>query len=159
MTNEQIKEFTLRTSSANHTGLMLILFDMEKIYVEDALLAYSNNEIDDYLRNMDLAKKTHNELMSGIEPTDELGKRYLSILRFIYSKQINSCVKRVPDELDRCQRMMDNLREGFRHLNELDNEEPVMKNTHKVYAGLTYGKGTLNESVQGTDYSSRGFKA
>ena len=33
-----------------------------------------------------------------------------------------------------------------------------MKNTHQVYAGLTYGKGTLSESTMGDTYN-RGYKA
>ena len=79
-------------------------------------------------------------------------------MRYIFTKLIDSSVKRVPCELDRCQNMMDNLRTGFEKLHELDDEGPVMQNTHQVYAGLTYGKGTLNESLGGTDYSKRGFR-
>ena len=33
-----------------------------------------------------------------------------------------------------------------------------MRNVHQVYAGLTYGKGTLNESIQGVDYGTRGYQ-
>ena len=54
--------------------------------------------------------------------------------------------------------MLDNLRVGFEKLHSIDTSEPVMKNTHQVYAGLTYGKGTLNESMLGDTYN-RGFKA
>ena len=39
MTSELKKEFTLRITQANHSGLILILFDMEKVYIEDALKA------------------------------------------------------------------------------------------------------------------------
>ena len=46
----------------------------------------------------------------------------------------------------------------FVHLHELDNEGAVMQNVHQVYAGLTYGKGTLNESIQGVNYEKRGYQ-
>ena len=36
---------------------------------------------------------------------------------------------------------------------------PIMKNTHTVYAGLTYGKGYLNETYDPLSQQSRGFKA
>ncbi|MBQ7707513.1 MAG: flagellar protein FliS [Lachnospiraceae bacterium] len=159
MTSELKKEFTLRISQANHSGLILILFDMEKVYVEDALNAYDKEDKDEYLKNINQANKVHNELMSAINPADEKGKTYLNILRYIYTKLIDSAVKRRPCELDRCQNMMDNLRIGFEKLHEIDDEGPVMKNAHQVYAGLTYGKGTLNESLSGADYSNRGFLA
>ncbi len=158
MTREQIKEFTFRTTQENHSGLILVLFDVEKVYINDALTAYENGEQATYLRYIELAKKTHNELMSCINPQDVLGRRVLAIFRFVYGKLVSSAVKRRPDELDRIISMMDNLRESFVHVHELDKEGPVMKNTHQVYAGLTYGKGVLNESIQ-TDLSNRGFKA
>ena len=88
MTKDQIKEFTLRTSNANHSGLMIILFDMEKIYLEDAISLYSNKDEDGFIRNVDMAKRVHNEIMSGVNPLDEIGRKYLSILRFIYSKLV-----------------------------------------------------------------------
>ena len=48
MTNEQIKEFTLKISQANHSGLMLILHDIEQIYVEDAKKSHLKGDIDEY---------------------------------------------------------------------------------------------------------------
>ncbi|MGN0435348.1 MAG: flagellar protein FliS [Wujia sp.] len=159
MTKEQIKEYTLRTTQANHSGLILVLFDVEKTYLLDGLACYDKDDIECYLRNIELAKKAHNELMASINPRDVLGVRVLAILRFIYSKLVNSSVRRKPDELDRCIAMMDKLRVCFERLHELDDEEPVMKNTHQVYAGLTYGKGVLNESYGNADYSTRGFQA
>lgn len=159
MTKEQIQEFTLRTSQSNHSGLILVLFDVERVYLEDAMAAYASENSDGYGRNIELARRAHNELMSCINPKDLQGRRVLSILRFIYGKLVASSVKRAPQELDRCRNMMDNLREGFVRLHELDVEGPVMQNAHQVYAGLTYGRGVLNESIEGTNYSSRGFKA
>ena len=158
MTNEQIKEFTLRTTGANDSGLILVLFDIVKVYAGDAISAHMNQDDDAYLRSIRLAKKAHNELMACINPGDELGKKVLAIFRFIYGKLVSSEVKRAPQELDRCIGMLDNLRVGFEKLHSIDTSEPVMKNTHQVYAGLTYGKGTLNESMLGDSYN-RGFKA
>ena len=156
MTKEQIQEFTLRTSQSNHSGLILVLFDIIRVYMEDALNAYAQNDVDTYFKNIECAKKAHNELMDCINPLDEQGRKILTILRFIYKKMIESSVKRIPQELDRCDKMMDNLRVCFERLHELDEEGPIMRNTHQVYAGLIYGKGVLNESVEGA-YGNRGF--
>lgn len=158
MTKEQIKEFTLRTTNANHSGLILVLFDVVKVYISDSISAYEEKDEEGYMRYIRMAKKSHNELMSCINPKDELGKRVLQVFRFIYGKLVASEVKRKPDELDRCVVMLDNLRVGFEKLHSIDEEGPVMKNTHQVYAGLTYGKGTLSESTMGDAYN-RGFKA
>lgn len=158
MTNELKKEFTLRISQANHSGMILILCDMEKVYVGDAITAYEEGDDANYLIYVNYAKKVHNELMSCFATNDSLGIKVLNILRFIYKKLVESSVKQCPCDLDRCMNMMDNLREGFVRLHEIDDEGPVMRNTQQVYAGLTYGKGTLNESFGKQDYSNRGFK-
>lgn len=158
MTKEQIKEFTLRTTNSNHSGLILVLFDVVNVYISDSISAYNSGDADGYLKSIRLAKKAHNELMSCINPSDALGKKVLAIFRFIYGKLASSEVKRQPTELDRCQGMLDNLKVGFEKLHSIDTEGPVMKNTHQVYAGLTYGKGTLSESTMGDTYN-RGYKA
>lgn len=159
MTKEQIKEFTLKTSQANQSGLMIILFDVERIHTGDAITSYESGNEKEYLRYLELAKKAHNEIMSGVNPADKTGANMLRVLRFIYSKLVKSSVTRKPDELERCMAMMDKFKVCFEKLHEIDDPEPVMRNAHQVYAGLTYGRGTLNESVDASGYSNRGFKA
>ncbi len=158
MTKEQIQEFTLRTSQANHSGLILILTDMDKIYINDALSAYEDGDMEQYHRYIELARRTHNELMSTMNMQDALARKVVATLRYIYGLLVASKVKQEPQELDRCIGMLDTLKVAFEHLHSLDEEGPVMKNTHRVYAGLTYGKGVLNESLGSTDYTNRGFK-
>ena len=159
MTKEQIKEFTLRTSQANQSGLILVLTDIAVCHMKDSLNSYAAQDADAYAHSVELARRSVNELCASFAPADPLGTRVIAILRFIYGKLNKSAIRGVPDELDRCVTMLDNLKVGFEHLHELDREGPVMKNTHQVYAGLTYGKGVLNESVSGVDVSTRGFKA
>lgn len=158
MTKEQIKEFTLKTSQANHSGLILILVDIDKIYMQDAIDAYEADDKVNYAKYVNLAKRAHNELMSTMNPADPMGKKVLNVLRYIYARLVSSQVKGKPQDIDRCIAMLETLEPGFEKLHELDTEGPVMQNTHRVYAGLTYGKGVLNESIEGTDYTRRGFK-
>lgn len=157
MTKEQIKEFTLRTSQANHSGLILVLTDMDKIYISDAIAAYDTGDMEQYKKYIELAGKTHNELMDTMNPADRQGRNVLKVLRYIYGLLVSSQIKRVPCELDRCIDMLDTLRVAFERLHSIDSDGPVMKNTHRVYAGLTYGKGVLNESLGNGDYANRGF--
>ena len=82
MTKEQIKEFTLRTTNSNHSGLILVLVDVVNVYISDSICAYNSEDKEQYLKNIRLAKKAHNELMSCINPRDELGKKVLVIFRF-----------------------------------------------------------------------------
>ncbi len=157
MTKEQIQEFTLRTSQENHSGLILVLCDIVGVYTEDAIEAYDNHDLEVYLRNMELAKRTQNELIDCFNPTDKQGREVISVLRYIYRCFVTATVKRNPHNINECMGLLAKLRVGFEHLHEIDTDGPVMRNTHQVYAGLTYGKGVLNESTIGVDYSTRGF--
>lgn len=159
MTKEQINEFTLRTTQANHTGLVVILFEIEDVYINDALNCYEAADKDGFFTNLEQAKKTHNELMNAMNREDEAGLRMWNLLRYMYKLMIESSVKREVLELCRVREMLSKLSEGFKQVHEKDTDGPVMQNTHQVYAGLTYGKGKLNDSYGIKDYSNRGFKA
>ena len=111
-----------------------------------------------YLQTVGQARRTLQELIDCFSKEDVLGRKVIAIFRFIYGKLVRSEVRRQPDELDRCIQLVDALRVGFVHLHEIDTEGAVMQNVHQVYAGLTYGKGMLNESVQGVDYGTRGYQ-
>lgn len=159
MTKEQINEFTLRTTQANHTGLILVLLEIEDVYLKDALSCYEESDKDGFFKNVEQAKKAHNELMGAMNQKDEAGYRVWNLLRYMYKLLVRASVKREPLELDRVRTMQKTLYEGFTALHEKDEEGAVMKNTHQVYAGLTYGKGSLNESYGTADYSNRGYMA
>lgn len=158
MTQEQKQEFTRRISQENHSGLILVLCDIFHTYGMDAMAAYEAENMTTYLQTIGQARRAMQELIECFSKEDPLGRNVIAILRFIYGKLVRSEVRRQPDELDRCVQMVDDLRVGFVHLHELDNEGAVMQNVHQVYAGLTYWKGTLNESIQGVNYEKRGYQ-
>jgi flagellar protein FliS len=51
------------------------------------------------------------------------------------------------------------LMKGFEGIVKEDKSGPVMQNTGQIYAGLTYGRGVLNETYVDPNQFSRGFKA
>ena len=158
MTQEQKQEFTRRISQENHSGLILVLCDIFHTYGMDAMAAYEAENMTTYLQSIGQARRTMQELIDCFSGEDALGKDVITIFRFIYGKLVRSEIRRQPDEMDRCIHIVDHLRVGFVHLHEIDTEGAVMRNVHQVYAGLTYGKGTLNESIQGVDYGTRGYQ-
>jgi flagellar protein FliS len=159
MTNEQKKDFTLRISQANHSGLILILTDMCIIYINDAVTCFDGGDEDGFKRNLELALKGANELIACFNPADKQGHEVIALLRYIYGRLSTSQARRKPCDMRQCVSILERLKSGFEKLHELDTEGPVMQNTHQVYAGLTYGRGTLNEDVQSLSGASRGFLA
>jgi flagellar protein FliS len=159
MTNEQKKDFTLKISQANHSGLILILTDMCDIYISDAVTCFDGGDADGFKRNLELALKGVNELIGCFNPTNKQAREVIAVLRYIYGRLSTSQAKRKPCDMTQCVSMLEKLKIGFEKLHELDPDGPVMQNTHQVYAGLTYGRGTLNEDVQSLSGASRGFLA
>jgi flagellar protein FliS len=51
-----------------------------------------------------------------------------------------------------------NLHDAYAELEKEDTSDKLMGNTQKVYAGLTYGKYSLNEDVTAVSYN-RGLMA
>lgn len=157
MTREQVQEFTRRATQENHSGLMLVLCDMEQVYMADAVAAYDNGS-DDYAITIDKARRVLNELIDCFDRTDIQGRHMVSVLRYIYGRLVSASIKGDPCDIGQCSVLLGRLRVALEELHRVDDEGPVMKNAHQVYAGLTYGRGVLNESTLGTDYSSRGYK-
>ena len=53
---------------------------------------------------------------------------------------------------------MTKLKAAFEEVAKQDTSEPLMENTQQVYAGLTYGKGSLNEVLMSRDEYNRGYR-
>ena len=68
-------------------------------------------------------------------------------------------VKKDVSPLDSAMNVMNTLYIGFEGVAKEDNSPPLMENTQQLYAGLTYGKGSLNETYIDPKEHSRGFKA
>jgi flagellar protein FliS len=159
MTKEQIRDFTLKISQANQSGLILILTDICIIYINDTAACFEEGDNDGFRRNLELALKGVNELISCFNPANKQSAEVIALLRYIYGRLAASQARRKPCDTEECVSILARLRPGFERLHELDDEGPVMQNTHQVYAGLTYGRGTLNEDVQSLSGQNRGFFA
>ena len=61
-------------------------------------------------------------------------------------------------ELAHVEEIMSKLHAAYETVSKQDESSPVMANTQTVYAGLTYGRNNLNESLADQG-SSRGFRA
>ena len=70
-----------------------------------------------------------------------------------------SIVKREPVDLEGIQRVMKNLQTAFEEISKEDKSAPLMENTQKIYAGLTYGRGVLNEIAFNVNEANRGYRA
>jgi flagellar protein FliS len=153
MTNEEMNVYKMRITQAGVGELTVIMLEMEMQWLREALEAYDKGDMDTYTSNLDKASATQVELMNELNLDNEVSKDVYAVYIFFNKQIVNSKIKRKPQELDKVIEMLEQYHASFSAIAHTDTEGPVMQQSEKVYAGLTYGNNGLNESsLGGTEY-------
>ena len=158
MTLEKKQEFTLRISEANKTEMITILYEMVMYYLDEAIDNIGIGRKDDAVRSLTNAQNCIDELIHSLNMDYELAQSLYQI--YIFSKK-ELIVAAGTFSIHRIWRVLKNFRnlhEAYAELEKEDSSAKVMGNTQKVYAGLTYGRYSLNEDVTAVSYN-RGLMA
>ena len=110
---KQKKEYTARIAQANRSELVVIIYELFLVAMEDA--------------------------------------------GYVYEQLIFSVIRQKLVNGDTVKEVMGKLKEAFMQVAKEDKSEPVMENTQQIYAGLTYGKDSLNEVLLKGNESNRGY--
>ncbi|MGN0308932.1 MAG: flagellar protein FliS [Lachnospiraceae bacterium] len=157
MTREKKQEFTLKITQANKTGLIVILYDMVLTFLEDACEAFDAGNGTEYKNSIRKAGDCLDELIASLDLSYELGLT-LHSLYYFYKRQLSSAAIREDKELlEPVIKMIKELKQSYEILASQDTSAPLMENTQTVYAGLTYGKGSLNVDLSDQS-TNRGFR-
>lgn len=156
MTDELKKEYTLRISQGSATQIIVILYEMAIGYATNTRDLLAEGKHDEARIEGANAAKVIGHLIGSLDFTYELSMNLYRIYEYI-SKEISMAViKNDSDKLNSPIKMLDSLRESFEKLSKEDTSGPMMSNSQAVYTGLTYGKGSLNDSTM-VENSNRGF--
>ena len=154
MTKEQIREYTLKITNASPTGIIVIMYDLAIDYIREAQKCFDANDHEGARSGCTNAGRVLGDLISSLDFTYEISFLLFRIYEFISKEVSMSVIKNDGSALASCIKLLGSLKESFEKLAAQDESGPAMSNTQSVYAGLTYGKGTLNES---TSSDNRGF--
>ena len=156
MDNERKQEFTRRITNANKTQLVVILFDMCFEYLYEAQDCCKKKDIENLKEAVRKGQQVIRRLEDDLNFEYKLSYDLMSLYAFA-EKELVKCLIDLKEvhALD-VKKILVPIREGFSEVAKSDTSGPMMKNTESVYAGMTYGKGALNEAV---DTGSRGFFA
>ena len=158
MTQEQIQDYTLRITQANKTMLITILYDMTLDYLQDALKLLDAGDTEGFEREIHHADACIDELIGSLNLNYELAGNLLGLYLFEKKELLHGLVHRDRFAIEGAVRIFSSFRDAYRQVEHLDQDGPVMVNVPKVYAGLTYGRNELSDSVAGGGYN-RGFTA
>jgi len=158
MKKEQIQDFTRRVTTGNRTALTVVVFEILFAYLEDAKEAYAAGDDEGYKTGIRKADSCTKHLMDVLDFKYDISKRLYASYLFCRKHLSIAMMKHSVEELDEVRDILNPLYEAFRQISESDESEPVMKNAETVYAGMTYGRSSLNENSQITS-GGRGFFA
>lgn len=159
MTQEQIQTYTLRVSQASPCELVVIMYDIILDDVKNAKEAKAAGNNKQYQADLVHAGKFVNELMDSLDFSEPISFRLMSLYIYVNKMLIKARVSRKWDSLNDVELVIEKLRAGFEGIKNQDTSGPVMQNVQQVYAGLTYGKGRLNETYLNAQDFNRGFNA
>ncbi len=147
MTGENKRQFTLRISQANPTELVVILYEMLLVYLDEAREALEAEDGREFHEAVRKARGCFNELLASLhyeyEPAPALSQLYLFCIRRLAIGE--SKKDKVP--LGEIEKVISPLKDAYAQIAGKNNAGPVMGNTQAVYAGLTYGRNTLTENM------------
>ncbi len=147
MTKERVQEYTLKITNASATGIIVILYDLAIEYITAAKTAFEKNDHADVKQQCASAGRVLGDLIASLDFQYEIAFPLFRLYEYASKEVSMAVVKNDASMLDEPLKIMSELRETFEELAKKDTSGPVMSNTQTVYAGLTYGKGTLNEST------------
>lgn len=148
----------MRVSQGNPTELVVIVYDIILEDIKDAKAAYPD-DIDAYRSSLKHGLRFVAELMNTLDYTKTVSYRLLRLYEYVQRVMVRCDVRGNDEELDAANNVIAGLRSAFAKIAPSDTSGPVMQNTQKVYAGLTYGRNSLNETSLDPNSANRGFLA
>ena len=154
MNQEMIRAYTARISQANRSQLTVILFDIMLDCFSSARKS-APGEARTYLRK---SREFLNELMGSLDYQYPISFELMSLYMYSDKRIVKAMVEGDMDVLTVVEHIFTKLRSSFETISEEDHSQGVMANAETIYAGLTYGKDSLNEAVM-SGKGKRGFEA
>lgn len=156
MTKELKQEYILRITQANKTQLITILYEMALLYVdeaEEALAAGNRTDLKNAVRRI---QGCMCELMDSLHLEYEVAQNLLQLYLYVNREVAKAALHNSAENLEHARPVLEKLVAAYRQIETQDMTGSVMGNTQTVYAGLTYGKDTLTESMA-DPAANRGF--
>lgn len=158
MTTDKKQNFTRRITQANKTQLVVIVYEMLLVYLEDAIVAFKEQNKEEFKENLRMARECIGQMRTSLNFDYELSRNLFALYCFADKELAKDIYGYKTENLDVIQMIFTKLHDAYYKISSEDESGPLMNNIQSVYAGLTYTKSDLNESL--VDYDARrGFLA
>ena len=175
MKKERVQEFAARVTQGSKTDLIVIMYDIilediaearrilsenaEKAACTDKWENYGAKANEGYKKELLHAARFVSELMAALDFRYRLSYELRNLYVYAHKCLTEAAFSGETKKLSDVENMMNGLKDAFAKVAEEDTSGPVMQNSQKLTAGLTYGKGRLNEICVDPNDAKRGFLA
>lgn len=159
MEKEQLQAYAARVSQANRSELVVIIMEAFLDSVADGKKYLQADQISEARREIQRGKDFLTELMGSLDLQYEISYYLRRLYIYSYRELCQGVALRDVERFDNATKVIGDLLPSFREVAKQDDSEPVMENAEPIYAGLTYGRTSLNESLGVNVNSNRGFQA
>lgn len=159
MEKEKLNAYAARVTQANRSELVVIMYEAFLDSVEEAEKMLEQDDVAGCERETERARGFLTELMGSLDFTYEISHYLRRIYVYAYRELCQGLALRDSERLQQAANAIRKLYPAFTEVAKQDDSEPVMQNAQAVYAGLTYGKDSLNENVGVEVNINRGFQA
>lgn len=160
MDKEKKQMYSARVAQANASELVVITYEIIEDCIEEAEeLLKKSTDMDIYEQEIERARKLLNELMGSLDYRHRISYELLNLYRYADREMTAAFYEKKEEPLNHAKKVLSILKDGFVEVAKEDTREPVMENAQKLYAGLTYGKHSLNEVFVNVNEENRGFRA
>lgn len=156
MTREKKQDFILRISQSNRSQLVVIIYEIILTYLEEAKMAYEKKDMTEFRESIRKAQPFVSELMEALDFKYAISIELLQLYLYVNKALVRSILKREKRNLESAIVVLETLKVGFIGVSEQDDSAPLIQNAQQIYAGLTYNKGNLTETLKDENLS-RGF--
>jgi len=155
MDNSLKQEFTRRLSQCNNGEMIVIMYDIVFAYMDEAKVAHNVGAYEDYKVAIKKSQGAIDTLIGALNFKFDIARDLHKL--YVYAK--NCLAKAIYqnrlDGLEEAEKILKRLYASFYEAAKSDTSGPLMRNTQQVYAGMTYGRTTLNENC--FEDNHRGF--
>ncbi len=159
MEKEILQGFATRVTQANKSELVVVIYEAALASIEEGKKFLEDGKITEARREIQRAEGMLEELMRSLDMQYTISHYLRQLYIFAYRELCQGIARRDASLFDHSADVLKGLLPSFQEVAKQDTSDPVMGNTQQIYAGLTYGPGSLNETTDLGADRSRGFEA
>lgn len=159
MEKSKLQEFAARVTQANRSELVVVIYEAVLASIAEGKRCLAEEQIEEARLEISRARSLITELMGSLDMQYGISHYLRQLYIFAYHELCHGIAMRQPELFDHASDIFEKLLPSFQEVAKQDDSEAVMQNVQTIYAGLTYGRGTLNETVGVEVDTNRGFQA